>query len=37
MDIAWDSRSKDEGGQRWFHIHVDDNVTAGDVLDRTKL
>uniref|UniRef100_UPI0035621DF3 multiheme c-type cytochrome n=1 Tax=Sulfurovum sp. TaxID=1969726 RepID=UPI0035621DF3 len=21
LDIAWDSRSKEEGGQRWFHIH----------------
>jgi len=35
MDIAWDSRTKKEGGQRWFHIHVDDNVTAGDVLHWT--
>lgn len=32
LDIAWDSRSKNEGGQRWFHLHPDDNVTAGDVL-----
>jgi ssDNA-binding Zn-finger/Zn-ribbon topoisomerase 1 len=35
MDIAWDSRTKEEGGQRWFHIHKDDNVTAGDVLHWT--
>lgn len=35
MDIAWDSRSKEEGGQRWFHIHKDDNITAGDVLHWT--
>ena len=35
MDIAWDSRNKEEGGQRWFHIHKDDNVTAGDVLHWT--
>ena len=32
LDIAWDSRSKKEGGQRWFHIHQDDNVTYDDVL-----
>lgn len=32
LDIAWDSRAKHEGGERWFHIHEDDNVTAGDVL-----
>jgi len=35
MDIAWDSRKKEEGGQRWFHIHKDDNVTAGDILHWT--
>jgi len=35
LDIAWDSRSIEEGGQRWFHIHKDDNVTAGDPLHWT--
>ena len=35
MDIAWDSRRKEEGGQRWYHIHADDNVTAGDILHWT--
>lgn len=35
MDIAWDSRIKEEGGQRWYHIHADDNVTAGDPLHWT--
>jgi len=35
MDIAWDSRSKEDGGERWYHIHADDNVTAGDVLHWT--
>ena len=35
MDIAWDSRIKEEGGQRWYHIHADDNVTAGDILHWT--
>jgi len=35
LDIAWDSRSKEKGGQRWFHIHKDDNVTAGDPLHWT--
>jgi len=32
LDIAWDTRSKKEGGQRWFHIHQDENVTHDDVL-----
>lgn len=31
-DIAWDSRTKKEGGQRWFHIHADKVIKAGDVL-----
>jgi len=35
LDIAWDSRTKNEGGQRWFHLHPDDNITAGDVLHWT--
>jgi len=35
LDIAWDSRDKKEGGQRWFHIHKDDNVTSDDVLHWT--
>jgi len=35
LDPTWDSRSKEEGGQRWFHIHPDDNVTAGNVLHWT--
>jgi len=32
LDIAWDARSRKEGGQRWFHIHQDQNVTHDDVL-----
>ena len=35
LDPTWDSRSKEDGGQRWFHIHKDDNVTVGDVLHWT--
>jgi len=35
LDIAWDSRSKDEGGQRWYHLHPDDNVTYASVLHWT--
>ncbi|SFZ98285.1 probable deca-heme c-type cytochrome [hydrothermal vent metagenome] len=35
LDPTWDSRSKEEGGQRWFHIHKDDNVTVGGVLHWT--
>jgi predicted CXXCH cytochrome family protein len=35
LDPTWDARSKEEGGQRWYHIHPDENVTAGDPLHWT--
>ncbi len=31
-DIAWDSRKKEKGGQRWYHIHQDEVIRAGDIL-----
>ena len=31
-DIAWDARAKKDGGQRWYHIHQDEVIKAGDVL-----
>ncbi|MBV1888942.1 MAG: tetratricopeptide repeat protein [Proteobacteria bacterium] len=27
FSIAWDSREKDQGGQRWFHLQPDENIT----------
>jgi tetratricopeptide (TPR) repeat protein len=36
-DIAWDSRSESEGGQRWFHIHQDEVIRAGDPLHWTGI
>ncbi len=35
LDIAWDSRPRSEGGQRWFHLHPDEKIAAGDVLHWT--
>ena len=32
LDIAWDARSKKEGGQRWFHLHPDEKIVAKDTL-----
>ena len=32
LDIAWDSRPKEEGGQRWIHLHPDENITHDDPL-----
>lgn len=35
LDIAWDSRSREQGGQRWFHLHPEDKVAHDDVLHWT--
>lgn len=35
LDIAWDSRSADQGGQRWFHLHPDENIDYRDPLHWT--
>jgi predicted CXXCH cytochrome family protein len=36
LSIAWDSRPKAEGGQRWFHLYPDRKVKAGDWLHWTS-
>ena len=35
LDIAWDSRIKEQGGQRWFSLHPDEDIKADDVLHWT--
>ncbi|MEA1919559.1 MAG: ammonia-forming cytochrome c nitrite reductase subunit c552 [Campylobacterota bacterium] len=35
LTIAWDARTKSEGGQRWFHLHEGEKVSSGDVLHWT--
>lgn len=35
LDIGWDSRSQEQGGQRWFHLHPEDPVRHDDVLHWT--
>ena len=37
LSIAWDSRTKQEGGQRWFHLYPDEEIKAGDPLHWTGL
>jgi predicted CXXCH cytochrome family protein len=37
LGIAWDSRPKDKGGQRWFHLYPDHVFTAGEPLHWTGL
>jgi predicted CXXCH cytochrome family protein len=33
--IAWDARSADAGGQRWFDLYPDEEITAADPLHWT--
>ncbi len=37
LSIAWDSRPKDHGGQRWFHLYPNEEIKHDDVLHWTKL
>ncbi|UPY38442.1 cytochrome c3 family protein [Sediminicoccus sp. KRV36] len=32
---AWDSRPREQGGQRWYHLMADDPLPAGDPLHWT--
>jgi predicted CXXCH cytochrome family protein len=36
LSIAWDTRSKENGGQRWFHLHPDEKIGHTDALHWTK-
>ena len=35
LGIAWDSRPKDQGGQRWFHLYPNQKLKPGDPLHWT--
>jgi predicted CXXCH cytochrome family protein len=37
LTIAWDSRPKMDGGQRWFHLYPDEKIGHDDPLHWTKL
>jgi tetratricopeptide (TPR) repeat protein len=37
LGIAWDSRPKERGGQRWFHLYPGGRVDHRDVRHWTKL
>ncbi|MBR0710373.1 cytochrome c3 family protein [Bradyrhizobium liaoningense] len=37
LSIAWDTRPKEQGGQRWFHLYPDSAITSSDPLHWTKL
>ena len=37
LNIAWDTRSKKEGGQRWFHLYPDEPIRYDDELHWTGI
>jgi predicted CXXCH cytochrome family protein len=36
LPIAWDSRPVEQGGQHWFHLYPDENITHDDELHWTR-
>jgi tetratricopeptide (TPR) repeat protein len=36
LSIAWDTRPKERGGQRWFHLYPNDKVDFRDELHWTR-
>jgi tetratricopeptide (TPR) repeat protein len=36
LSIAWDSRPRASGGQRWYHLYGDQHVTAASPLHWTR-
>ncbi len=36
LGVAWDSRPREAGGQRWFHLYPDERIPPGDVLHWTQ-
>ena len=37
LSMAWDSRPKEDSGQRWFHLYPDDAMPSTDPLHWTRL
>jgi len=36
LSLAWDTRPKKNGGQRWFHLYPDERITHDDELHWTR-
>ncbi len=36
LQVCWDSRPKEEGGQRWFHLYPEEEVPPSDILHWTR-
>lgn len=37
LPLAWDTRPRETGGQRWFHLYPDEKIDHADVLHWTRL
>jgi len=37
LPLCWDSRSRKEGGQRWFHLYGNERIAPGDLLFWTRV
>jgi predicted CXXCH cytochrome family protein len=37
LSLAWDSRPKEQGSQRWFHLYPNEEIRHDDVLHSTGL
>ena len=37
LAISWDARSKEEGGQRWFHLYPNEKIAHDDLLHWTGI
>jgi len=36
LQICWDTRPAEQGGQRWFHLYPKEEIPPGDVLHWTR-
>lgn len=37
LNIVWDTRSKEDGGQRWYHLYPDEHIKYDDELHWTGI
>ena len=37
LPLCWDSRPREEGGQRWFHLYGSERITPDDLLFWTRI
>ena len=37
LPLCWDTRSKEQGGQRWFHIYDKERIRPDDILSWTRI